>query len=145
MIRATFLRSRYGLLRRLRFAGIVLALFAGLIHGPGRAQSMPDNAQLTVRGADEALIEKGRALFIGLGCGACHRRAKIPGAVGEIGPALDRFSARAYLAGGLPNRPDNLLRWLLDPPAVSPQTAMPNMQLGQEQARALAAWLYARP
>jgi cytochrome c1 len=42
----------------------------------------------------------------------------------------------------LPNTPDNLVRWLRDPQAVSPQTIMPDLGLGEPQARDIAAYLY---
>jgi len=109
------------------------------------AQIEMSNSPIPIQNTDQTLVDKGRALFESFGCGACHRRAGVAGARGDIGPALDRFGTRAYIAGVLPNRPDNLLRWLMDPPAVATKTAMPDMGLSQEQARAIAAWLYENP
>lgn len=123
-----------------------LAIAIALTTGQAAAaQTQLNSAPLPIHNADEQMIENGRALFVSLGCGSCHRRSGVPGAKGDVGPSLDRFRVRAYIAGVLPNRPDNLLRWLMDPPAVSSDTAMPNQNLSLEQARALAAWLYAKP
>ena len=52
------------------------------------------------------------------------------------------FGRRTYIAGELPNTPDNLVVWLKNPRAVEPKTAMPVLGLSDEQARAVAAYLY---
>ena len=41
-----------------------------------------------------------------------------------------------------PNTPDNMVRWLQNPPAIDPRSAMPNMGISEAQARDIAAWLY---
>ena len=84
---------------------------------------------------------QGAALIQRYGCGACHTIPGIHGARGLVGPPLVYFSRRSYIAGELPNSPDNLQRWLLDPPAVEPGTAMPNLGLTPTQARDIAAYL----
>jgi cytochrome c1 len=63
---------------------------------------------------------------------ACHVIPGVPGARGMVGPPLTMFARRAYIAGQLPNEPDNLLRWLQDPQAVEPGTAMPNLGVGPQ-------------
>jgi cytochrome c len=59
-----------------------------------------------------------------------------------VGPPLTMFARRAYIAGRLPNVPDNLIRWLQDPQGVEPGTAMPNLGVGPPVARDMAAYLY---
>ena len=49
---------------------------------------------------------------------------------------------RAILAGELPNTPANMIRWVRDPQAVEPATAMPNLGVTEQQARDIAAYLY---
>lgn len=49
---------------------------------------------------------------------------------------------RGYLAGRLPNEPENLVRWIMDPPAIDPATVMPNSGVTPEDARHLVAYLY---
>ncbi len=46
------------------------------------------------------------------------------------------------IAGELPNTPDNLIRWIENPPSIEPGTAMPNLGLSDKQARDAAAYLY---
>ena len=49
---------------------------------------------------------------------------------------------RMYIAGVLPNTPENMLRWLQNPPAVDPLTAMPNLGVTEADARDMAGYLY---
>ena len=84
----------------------------------------------------------GKKLIVGSGCGACHTIPGIYTARGLVGPPLSFYSRRTMIAGELPNVPDNLVRWLMDAPAVEPGTAMPNMGLSKQQARDIAAYLY---
>jgi cytochrome c1 len=76
------------------------------------------------------------------GCGGCHTIPGVRAANGVVGPPLMFFSRRTYIAGELPNTPDNLVRWVMDPPAVEPRTAMPKLGLNDQQARDVAAYLY---
>ena len=76
-------------------------------------------------------------------CGVCHTIPGVRGARGKVGPSLDGFGERGYVAGVLPNTPANLVRWLQDPPGVAPRTAMPDLGIGPEEARHIAAFLYA--
>ena len=83
----------------------------------------------------------GRELVAEFGCAACHVVPGIRGAEGLVGPPLTGIGRRVYIAGILPNTHDNMVRWLLDPPAVNPRTAMPNVGLSAQQASDVAAWL----
>ncbi|MGA0587372.1 c-type cytochrome [Dyella sp. KRB-257] len=83
----------------------------------------------------------GKQLISQYTCGACHVIPGIHGADGLVGPPLTMFGRRAYIGGELPNTPANLQRWLLDPPAVEPGTAMPRLGLSRAEARDVAAYL----
>lgn len=85
---------------------------------------------------------RGKQLIISDGCGACHTIPGIHQARGMVGPPLYFWSRRTLVAGELPNTAQNLVRWLKNPPAVEPGTAMPNMGLTEQQARDIAAYLY---
>jgi cytochrome c2 len=85
--------------------------------------------------------ERGRALMAQYQCGACHRIPRVPGARGTLGPPLDRFGLRSYIAGELPNRPPALRAWIVDPPALVPGTTMPRLGVGEADARDMAAYL----
>ncbi|HEX5236154.1 MAG TPA: c-type cytochrome [Silvibacterium sp.] len=86
--------------------------------------------------------EHGKELINSYGCGACHIVPGVQGARGLVGPPLLYFSQRTMIAGELPNTPDNLVRWIQNPKAVEPKTAMPNLGLSAEQANDIAAYLY---
>lgn len=84
----------------------------------------------------------GRALIESYGCGACHVVPGIHAARGDVGPSLLNFSNRSMIAGDLANSPENLVRWIRDPVAIEPKTAMPNLGVSDEQAHDIAAYLY---
>ena len=92
-----------------------------------------------IAGADP---KRGLALIESHGCGACHQIPGVDWPRGEVGGALAGFADRTLIAGRHPNQPDVLVRWLRDPPALSPDTAMPASTLTQVQARDVAAYLY---
>lgn len=85
---------------------------------------------------------RGREVIRKYGCEACHTIPGINGATGLIGPPLDRIGSRVYLAGRLPNTPENLMRWIRDPQGIAPGTAMPQMGVTEQDGRDIAAYLY---
>jgi cytochrome c len=97
-----------------------------------------DTRQL-VDGGD---AERGAVAVEQYGCTSCHAVPGVPSVENGIGPSLDGFAERRYIAGQLPNRPEELIRWLLDPQAIEPGTAMPDTGLSEEEARDIAAYLY---
>ena len=58
------------------------------------------------------------------------------------GPSLQAFGKRSYIAGRIPNRPDALAQWLVEPASLVPDTAMPSMGVSQTNARNMAAYLW---
>jgi cytochrome c1 len=85
---------------------------------------------------------RGRAVIEQFDCGSCHTIPGVRGARGLVGPPLLWFSRRTFIAGELPNTPENLVRWVRAPEAVEPATAMPTVGLSDQQARDVAAYLY---
>ncbi|MGA9885598.1 MAG: c-type cytochrome [Candidatus Acidiferrales bacterium] len=85
---------------------------------------------------------QGKELIVSFGCGACHIIPGIRGARGLVGPPLILFGDRTMIAGEIPNMPDNLVRWIENPPAIEPKTAMPDLGVSQAQAKDIAAYLY---
>jgi cytochrome c len=88
--------------------------------------------------------ERGEAMFIKYGCGGCHGLKHVRKATGAVGPSLDGIAVRAMLAGRLDNNPDNLQTWIRDPQRASPGTAMPDLNVGERDARDISAFLYTR-
>ena len=93
-----------------------------------------------IPGTDK-LAARGRAALQRYGCHGCH---VIPGVVGSqqvLGPSLAGYAQRTSIKGRLPQTPANLVRWIRDPQAVDPGTAMPATGVGEVDARAIAAYL----
>ncbi|ETR79262.1 cytochrome C [Afipia sp. P52-10] len=88
--------------------------------------------------------DKAPALIRRYGCAGCHTIGGVPGAVGKVAQPLDGLRARVFIAGRLQNSPDNLVRWIVSPDSVSPGTAMPRTGITPDEARHVAAYLYAR-
>ena len=88
--------------------------------------------------------ERGQAMFVQYGCGSCHGVKHVPKATGMVGPPLDGIATRAVIGGKLSNSPDNLQYWIREPQAVTPGTAMPDLNVGERDARDITAFLYTR-
>ncbi len=86
--------------------------------------------------------ERGEHAIHDRGCGACHDIPGVRGAYGTLAQSLCGFSQRTLIAGELPNTPDNLVRWIVDPLSIRPKTAMPYLGIGSAEARDIAAYLY---
>jgi cytochrome c2 len=76
------------------------------------------------------------------GCHSCHRIPGIPGANSYVGPPLNGWSARQYIAGSLQNTPDNLIAFIMQPQAIRPGGAMPDMDINEQDARDISAYLF---
>lgn len=95
--------------------------------------------QVVVMGGN---AERGEDAIGRIGCGACHTIPGIREARGTVGPPLTGWARRSYIAGTLPNAPDNLIKWITEPHSVEPGTAMPHLGVTDQQARDIAAYLY---
>jgi cytochrome c1 len=88
--------------------------------------------------------KRGRQALLSYGCTACHRISGISEARGLVGPPLERFQQKLYIAGSLPNTPDMLVEWIQHPRQLRPGTAMPETGVGEAEARDITAYLYAQ-
>jgi cytochrome c len=86
--------------------------------------------------------EQGRAKIEYYGCGACHTIPGVNGARALVGPELTHFASRVYVAGVLPNSPQNVMRWIRNPKQVDGLTAMPNLNVSEDDARDITSYLY---
>jgi cytochrome c oxidase subunit 2 len=91
---------------------------------------------------------KGKALFMGEGAGAqvCWTCHAIDGtkAIAKVAPRdMTKFTSYPTIAqvDGFDNTPENLKKWLANPQAVKPGTAMPNLALKPQQIEDLVAYL----
>lgn len=85
--------------------------------------------------------EHGRELFVGYGCGACHRMEGVASADGRVGPDLDGLADQRIIAGVLANTPGFLAAWIQDPQAYSADTGMPDVGVTEQDAVDIAAFL----
>jgi len=83
-------------------------------------------------------------ILLANGCSGCHTIQGVPGAQGMVGPRLDAAVSKKTLVGGvLPNTPKNMVQWLRASRQVDPRTAMPSTGISEQEARDVAAYLYA--
>jgi cytochrome c len=99
-------------------------------------------AQPTDSSSDSANPERGKIAISHYGCASCHTIPGIRGAIGLVGPSLDRIASRTYIAGVLQNTHTNMLRWIQNPPQVDDKTAMPNLHVTDQDAHDIASFLY---
>lgn len=98
-------------------------------------------AQKTPPGPPVGEGAKGAELFARSACIGCHTIQGTP-AVGKAGPDLTHFGSRTTLAAGImENTPENLAKWLRNPPAIKQGSLMPNLNLTEDQISALVAYL----
>ena len=119
---------------------VLLALVLGGHFAVRGLRRFPVDPQRHVPVAD---AERGKIMLREYGCIACHTIPGVPGATGRVGPELDDVAERIYIAGVLPNSPQNLVDWIQNPRQAAPRTAMPNLNVNQKDARDIAAYLYA--
>ena len=88
-------------------------------------------------------VDGGKQALQRYGCGGCHRIRGVDGADGEVGPSLTGIAVRTEIAGRLVNRPDNMILWIRHPQQVDPGNGMPDLGVTEQDARDMAAYLYA--
>jgi cytochrome c len=86
--------------------------------------------------------ERGPSLIRKYGCSACHTLPGSSTATRTVGPGLENVKDQMYVAGTLLNTPQNLMLWIQHPEQIRPNTAMPNLGVGEDEARDIVAYLY---
>lgn len=124
----------------LKLYGTVVVAAVLLLSGCDRGE-----ATLTLTGEERAAAQRGRDAIAARNCAACHTIPGIEDADGVVGPPLTSYSQRPYVAGNttMPNTHENLVRWLMDPPSIEPDTDMPDLGLKREEASDIATYLRA--
>ena len=90
----------------------------------------PDLAPAVVFAGIPPAAQEAKPVYFTNVCIACH---SVGGSGGAVGPALDGVGNRLTVA--------ELDRWLADPPAVKPGTAMPQLNLPDATRSELVQWL----
>jgi len=137
MLRSLSTKAFFGLLAALLF---VVALVGIVYKYVEQRERMRMHAAAAVGGDPD----RGEALFIEYGCGSCHALKNVRTATGMVGPPLDGIALRAIIGGHLANNPTNMETWIRDAQHVSPGTAMPDLKVGDRDARDITAFLYTR-
>src|SRR6476661_10205460 len=128
-------KSFFGVLSALLFA---VALVGIIYEYTEQRDRMRLHASIST-GGDPS---RGEAMFIQYGCGSCHALKNVRTATGMVGPPLDGVALRVIIGGHLANTPANMQKWIRNPQEVSPQTAMPDLNVGAQDARDITAFLY---
>jgi cytochrome c2 len=120
---------------------LVVVALVGIVYEYAEQRSRMRMHAAAATGGDPA---RGEALFIQYGCGSCHALKNVRTATGMVGPPLDGVALRVVIGGHLANNPANMQRWIRDPQHVAPGTAMPDLSVGETDARDITAFLYTR-
>ena len=126
--------------KALAAAGLMLALLAGSLAGcesGGPSEVEKKAAEMT--GGEPS---RGKDVIRRYGCSTCHTIPGVEGARGQVGPSLEGIASRAYLAGKLPNTPENMIKWIREPQEIQPGTAMPELGVTEQDGKDIAAYLY---
>lgn len=117
---------------------VVILLAAGAVAGWNWWDRTPEPVY-AIEGGD---VERGRDALQSYGCVACHSVPGVRAPGGTVGPPLDNWAERVYIAGALTNEPENLILWIQNPQSVEPGTAMPNLNVTESDARDITTYLY---
>lgn len=132
---------------RVLHATLCAAVPVLLLGGCGEDLARLRNSYATVGLEDTRRIvdgdaARGRGLLPAHGCPACHAIPGFKGPAAAVGPPLHGFARRTNIGGVLPNRPEDLVRFVMDAPREIPNTAMPDLAVTEPEARDIAAFLY---
>lgn len=94
------------------------------------------------RGSGTAELASGRVALHQYNCVSCHLIPGVTGGNNYVGPTLAGMGSRSFIAGVLPNSDANLMRWIREPEEVSPQTAMPDLDVSKEHAKLMIDYLH---
>ena len=85
--------------------------------------------------------ERGRIALTQYACNACHVVPGVTGPETYVGRPLAGLGKRRFIAGHVPNTQENLVRWIRNPHAIDPLTAMPVQDVSEADAVDISAYL----
>jgi cytochrome c oxidase subunit 2 len=105
------------------------------------ARWLENEAKEAAPPGNDAAAQAGKEVFLSQSCVNCHRVRGTP-AQGTYAPDLTHLMSRQTLASGMvPNTPENLRQWLLDPQKVKPGCLMPAFALTSRDRDLLVGYL----
>ena len=117
---------------------LTAAEFRGLAGTDAEARCAATGAGPPLRASN---VERGRAAITQYACNACHKIPGITGSQVHVGPPLAGIAGRGLIAGAVPNTSEQMVRWIRDPRSIDPETTMPAMQVSEQDAHDMAAFL----
>ena len=120
--------------------GLALMAACAVAHSSNPLSSSASQARLTELAEGDPV--RGWQALQAYGCNTCHTIPGVPGADALVGPPLDDWAGRGYIAGSLTNTPANLVMWIQSPQEIEPGTAMPDMAVSETDAWNMAAYLF---
>jgi cytochrome c len=117
---------------------IITASAAAVVYS---SRSQTDRVARVITGGE---ANRAPAILRRYGCSGCHTIPGIPGADGQVGTSLEGIRSRVYVGGVATNSSENLIRWIVSPQSFNPASAMPATGISENEARDVAAYLYAR-
>lgn len=124
---------------RVALPALLVCAVAGACHNGRGDKGGKNDVAKTITGGDP---ERGKAAINKYGCGGCHTIPGIDGATATVGPPLNNIASRQTLGGHLSNTPDNMKLWIRNPQKIDPKNVMPDMDVTEEDARDITAYLY---
>ncbi len=121
-----------------RLPALTATEFRGLAESGAAAQCAVPTSATVLR---DPSIDRGRAAITQYACNACHNVPGVTGSDVNVGPPLAGIAGRGLIAGAVPNTPEQMVRWLRDPRSIDAETTMPAMQVNEQDARDIAAFL----
>jgi len=115
--------------------------YAGLVQAVERSGITSRSPASAAISSDAEDLERGKVALQQYACVTCHVIPGIVAAIHPVGPSLQGIGARRYLAGIVPNTRENMVRWLRSPQAIDPGSAMPDLRVSEQDAKAIAAFL----
>lgn len=125
------------------FCGMQHALMGLLVIAdpPDKYQAWVRSQQAPAAEPADALAQHGRVLFQAMSCAMCHA---VQGTLAQAqhAPDLTHVASRQSLAAGtLPNTPQHLAAWIMDPQKEKPGTNMPATPMSSDDLAALVAYV----
>ncbi len=87
-------------------------------------------------------VGRGKQLMAQYACTACHVVPGTQGLQGRLGPSLAGVASRPAISNGtVPNTPENLRRFIVNPAALNPRSSMPPIAIPDADAKDITAFL----
>ncbi|HAN30701.1 MAG TPA: cytochrome c oxidase subunit II [Myxococcales bacterium] len=123
-----------------------IKLFVHPKTGPDSYDNWVKKQQEAARAPATALEKQGKKVFETKGCKSCHTIrgvAELTKRSRSTGPDLTHVGSRSTIAAlALTNTIDNLAKWVKNPQAVKEAALMTNLNLTDEESKAVATYLY---